>query len=187
MNYVCLTPHFPPNYYLFAVNLARMGVRVLGLADEPYEWLKPELQGALTEYYRVDDMRNYDLLLRACGYLTHRYGKIDRLDSHTEYWMETEARLRSDFNVFGPKEDQVARIKRKSFMKQAFVKAGVAPPDALFPAAPGVVTHAADAAVTPLTRARRTGRAAFARRPIATSRAATPACRIRRPRRPRRI
>ena len=51
-------------------------------------------------------MHNYDELLRACGYFTHRYGKIDRLDSHTEYWMETEARLRTDFNVPGP------RIKR---------------------------------------------------------------------------
>jgi len=134
MNYVCLTPHFPPNYHLFAVNLARMGVRVLGLADEPYEWLKPELKAALTEYYRVEDMHNYDQLLRACGYLTHRYGKIDRIDSHTEYWMETEAHLRSDFNIFGPKEDQVADIKRKSFMKHAFVKAGVA-------VARGEVTH----------------------------------------------
>ena len=58
---------------------------------------------ALTEYYRVDDMHSYDQLLRACGHFTHRYGKIDRLDSHTEYWMETEARLRTDFNILGPK------------------------------------------------------------------------------------
>ena len=52
MNYVHVSPHFPPSYYLFAVHLARLGVNVLGLADEPHELLRPELRDALTEYYR---------------------------------------------------------------------------------------------------------------------------------------
>ncbi len=126
MNYIHLSPHFPPNYHLFAVNLHRLGARVLGLADEPYEQLNPELQGALTEYYRVEDMHSHDQLLRACGYFTHRYGKIDRIESHTEYWLETEAGLRSDFNIPGPKRDGIARLKRKSEMRRAFETAGVA-------------------------------------------------------------
>ncbi len=126
MNYIHLSPHFPPNYHLFAVNLHRLGARVLGLADEPYEQLNPELQGALTEYYRVEDMHSHDQLLRACGYFTHRYGKIDRIESHTEYWLETEAGLRSDFNIPGPKRGGIARLKRKSQMRRAFEAAGVA-------------------------------------------------------------
>lgn len=134
MNYVYLSPHFPPNYYLFAVNLARLGVNVLGLADEPYEALHPELKAALAEYYRVSDMHNYDDMLRACGYFTHRHGKLDRLDSHIEYWLETEARLRTDFNVPGPKLNDIARIKRKSLMKATFVQHGV-------PVARGAVVH----------------------------------------------
>ncbi|MDQ1300754.1 MAG: hypothetical protein QG637_674, partial [Chloroflexota bacterium] len=56
------------------------------------------------------------------------YGKIDRIDSHTEYWMETEARLRTDFNVAGPKVADLLPIKRKSVMKAAFAQAGVAAP-----------------------------------------------------------
>ncbi len=134
MNHVYLSPHFPPNYHNFCVHLRRLGVNVLGIADEPYDWLLPELKEALNEYYRVDDMHNYDQLLRACGYLTHRYGKIDRVDSHTEYWMETEARLRSDFNIFGPKVPDLAPIKRKSLMKQMFQQAGV-------PTAPGTLVR----------------------------------------------
>jgi hypothetical protein len=125
MNYVYLSPHFPPNYYLFSVNLARLGAVVLGLGDEPYDNLRPELRTHLTDYYRVNDMHNYDELLRACGYFTHRHGKITRLDSHTEYWMETEARLRTDFNVSGPRMSELAQIKRKSLMKAAFSRAGV--------------------------------------------------------------
>jgi hypothetical protein len=128
MNHVYLSPHFPPNYHLFCTHLRRLGVNVLGVADEPYDWLLPELKQSLTEYYRVDDMHSYDQLVRACGYFTHRYGKIDRIDSHTEYWMESEARLRTDFNIEGPKLADLARLKRKSEMKHAFAEAGIAAP-----------------------------------------------------------
>jgi len=33
MNFVYLSPHFPPNYYFFCVHLRRLGANVLGLAD----------------------------------------------------------------------------------------------------------------------------------------------------------
>ena len=125
MNFIFLSPHFPPNYYQFSANLKLLGVTVLGLADEPYDSLRPELKDALTEYYRVNDMQQYDELLRASGYFTHRYGKIDRLDSLNEYWLETEARLRTDFNIFGLKTEDMPRIKRKSKMKETFKQAGV--------------------------------------------------------------
>jgi hypothetical protein len=125
MNFVYLSPHFPPNYYQFCVHLHNLGATVLGLADEPYENLRPELKWALTEYYRVNDMHNYDELLRAMGYFTHRYGKIDRIDSLNEYWLEAEAQLRTDFNIDGLKNHDMNRIKRKSAMKQTFIKTGV--------------------------------------------------------------
>jgi biotin carboxylase len=125
MNYVYLSPHFPPNYYLFCVHLSRLGAQVLGLADEPHEQLRPELRSALARYYRVDDLHNYDQLVRACGYFTHRYGKLDRIDSHNEYWLETEARLRTDFNIPGPKLANLEVTKRKSRMKRVFMESGV--------------------------------------------------------------
>lgn len=125
MNYVYLSPNFPPNYYLFCVNLARLGANVLGLGDEDYDALRPELRAHLADYYRVGDMHNYDELLRACGYFTHRFGKIARLDSHTEYWMETEGRLRTDFNVWGPRLAEMAQFKHKSLMKAAYQRMGV--------------------------------------------------------------
>lgn len=134
MNFVYLSPHFPPNYRLFCVHLHQVGVNVLGLADEPYDLLHPELKEALTEYYKVGNLHNYDELVRALGYFTHRYGKLDRIDSHNEYWLETEAALRTDFNLFGPKADEIPWAKRKSLMKQMFARAGV-------PAARGKVAH----------------------------------------------
>src|SRR5512136_3321789 len=126
MNFVYLSPHFPPNYYLFCVNLRSFGANVLGLADEPYDRLSRELKRELTEYYYVRDMHNYDDLVRALGYFTHHYGKLDRIDSHNEYWLETEARLRTDFNLFGLKVNDMPRVKRKSQMKEVWKSAGVA-------------------------------------------------------------
>ena len=125
MNIVFLSPHFPPNYYPFCVHLRRLGAHVLGIADAQFEHLHPELQTALTEYYRVDDMHNYAQLLRALGYFTHRYGKIERLDSQSEYWLETETRLRTDFNIKGLKTSQMDTIKRKSIMKKIYQNAGI--------------------------------------------------------------
>lgn len=125
MNVVFLSPHFPPNWRLFCVRLRNLGANVLGIADEPYELLHPDLRTALTEYYRVSDLHNYDEVLRALGYFTHRYGKIQRIDSLNEYWLETEARLRTDFNVEGPKIADLPRMKRKSEMKRLFTRAQV--------------------------------------------------------------
>lgn len=125
MNFVFLSPHFPPNYYQFAVALKNQGVTVLGLADETYDYLRPELKSSLTEYFRVNNMNNYDELVRALGYFTHRHGKLDRVDSHNEYWLETEARLRTDFNIPGIRSDQIGRIKRKSLMRETFLQAGI--------------------------------------------------------------
>ncbi|MBN2393437.1 MAG: hypothetical protein JXR84_22080, partial [Anaerolineae bacterium] len=103
MNVVLLSPNFPLSYYQFAVGLKRAGATVLAIGDAHYEALRPELRDALTEYYRVDSLHDYAQLLRACAYFTYRYGKLDRLESHNEFWLETDARLRLDFNIPGLK------------------------------------------------------------------------------------
>jgi hypothetical protein len=125
MNSVFLSPHFPPNFYNFAVHLKGVGARVLGIADEPWERLNPALRDALTEYYKVNDLHNYDELVRAMGYFTHKYGKLNHIDSHNEYWLETESRLRTDFNIPGIRFEEIGKIKRKSEMKRVFQQAGL--------------------------------------------------------------
>ena len=110
----------------FCRSLKAAGANVLGIGDEPYDNLSPQVRTALTEYYRVADMHDYDSLVRACGFFTHRYGKIDRLDSLNEYWLSTEARLRDDFNIFGVRGTEIDFIRRKSRMKAKFREAGVA-------------------------------------------------------------
>ncbi len=124
-NVVYLSPHFPTNFRHFSVALKNTGARVLGIGDEPYHQLNSTLKSALTEYYEVKNMHSYNDLIRACGYFTHKYGKIDRLDSLNEYWLDTEAKLRDDFNICGLREKDMKNIKCKSAMKEVYRKAGL--------------------------------------------------------------
>ena len=125
MNVIFLSPHFPPGMYLYVRRLREAGATVLGIADAAYDSLRPELREALTEYYRVDDLHSMDQLVRAVGHFIHRHGKIDRLESLNEYWLETDARLRSEFNIPGVRAEGITKIKRKSAMKRVFERAGV--------------------------------------------------------------
>ena len=125
MNYLCLSPHFPPNYINFSQRLKDCGANVLAIGSEPYDDLPQTLKEALTEYYRVDSLEDYDSLVRACGFFVHRYGRLNRVESHNEHWLFTDAKLRSDFNVPGLKAEDMGTIKYKSRMKELFQKAGV--------------------------------------------------------------
>jgi len=128
MNIIYLSPHFPPHYHRFCRQLKQAGANVLGIGDPPYDHLTAEVRNALTEYYQIGDMHNYDALLRACGFFTHQYGKIDRFESLNEYWLRTEARIRDDFNIFGIRTRDIDIIRRKSRMKEKFREAGVPVP-----------------------------------------------------------
>ncbi|MEE1312125.1 MAG: carbamoylphosphate synthase large subunit [Lachnospiraceae bacterium] len=126
MNFVFISPQFPDSYWNFCDRLKQRGVNVLGIGDTPYDGLSNQLKGCLTEYYRVENMEDYDQMVRAIGYFTHKYGKIDWLESNNEYWLEQDARLRTDFNITtGMKIEQVANVRRKSTMKKFYEQAGV--------------------------------------------------------------
>ena len=125
MNVVFLSPHFPPHWWRFVRGLKDVGATTLGIADGNWEQLRPELRDALDDYYRVDDLGNYDLLTRALAFFIHRHGRIGRLDSLNEHWLEVEARLRTDFNIKGINRNTIGPIKRKSLMKNRFVSAGL--------------------------------------------------------------
>ncbi len=125
LNFIMISPHFPTNFETFAVRLRENGIRTLGIADAPYESLSENLRNGLTEYYRVDNMEDYEQVYRAVAYFAHKYGRIDRIESHNEYWLELDAKLRTDFNVFGYKNDDMLSIKTKAQMKEIFRQTGL--------------------------------------------------------------
>ena len=126
MNFVFVSPHFPHTYWQFCDRLKRNGLNVLGIGDAPYDSLEAPLKAALTEYYRVNSLEDYDQVYRAVAFFAFKYGKIDWIESMNEYWLEQDARLRTDFNITtGIREDRISFIKEKSLMKKLYLEAGI--------------------------------------------------------------
>ena len=126
MNFVFFSPHFPSSGADFCDRLKKAGATVLGIGDASYDMLDPKLKDALAEYYRVADMEDEDQTLRALGHFIHRWGRLDRFESLNEHWLELEARMRTDFNIFGTKLDFVRNLRSKARMRAFFRKSGVA-------------------------------------------------------------
>lgn len=124
MNYLLVSPNFPISQEFFAKGLKEEGINVLGVGSESYDALSQTLKDNLVEYFRVNDLEDYEEVFRAVAFLTYKHGKIDRIESNNEYWLELDARLREDFNVYGVKPKQLELTKYKSKMKTMFKEAG---------------------------------------------------------------
>lgn len=126
MNFIFISPQFPHTYWSFCDRLHRNGVNVLGIGDSPYDELEDQLKQALTEYYRVNSLEDYDQVYRAVAFFAFKHGRIDWLESNNEYWLEQDARLRTDFHITtGANMEEVACFKSKSGMKTYYAKANV--------------------------------------------------------------
>ena len=87
------------------------------------------MKECLTEYYKVSDMNNYEEFIKAMGYFTYKYGKIDWVESNNEHWLTLDARIRKDFNITtGINSDEIINYKSKSEMKKFYKKARIPTP-----------------------------------------------------------
>ncbi|MBR5289536.1 MAG: carbamoylphosphate synthase large subunit [Erysipelotrichaceae bacterium] len=126
MNVIFISPHFPLYYWNFCDRLKKRGVNVLGIGDASYDFISDECKQSLTEYYKVNSLEDFDEVYRAVAFFAYKYGKIDWIESENEYWLETEAALREEFNVTtGTKISDMACMKYKSKMKAVYEKAGI--------------------------------------------------------------
>lgn len=134
MNIVYLSPHYPTHYSHFVEQLAQRGVNVFGITDVPDERLSPVLQQSLAAHYKVPCMEDTNAVLDACHFFQNHVGPIHRVESHLEPWLELEGRIRAEFNVPGPKPENLKFLKQKSLMKKIFE-------DAAVPTARGVIVQ----------------------------------------------
>lgn len=125
-NFIFISPNFPTNYWMFCRELKKNGLNVLGIGDQPYDELDYNVKENLNEYYKVSTLENYEEVYRAVAFLIFKYGHIDWLESNNEYWLERDARLRTEFHITsGFQESDISRIKFKSKMKDYYKKAGI--------------------------------------------------------------
>jgi biotin carboxylase len=126
MRYLFISPNFPPNFKYFIQHLHRKGVEVFGLGSDHESQLSDELKPYLRAYQQVSNLEEYESVYRGLAHLKAQFGKMDRIESHNEHWLELDAALRTDFNVFGLKNDQMPALKLKSEMKKVFKQLGLA-------------------------------------------------------------
>jgi ATP-grasp domain len=130
MDFLYISPEFPPNYARFIEQLHSLGVRVWGLGEADFYFMPESLRSALTWYVRAD-LNNVDAvhhaldeLLRhkaACGYA----GNFDLVESHNEQWLTLEGIINEKYGIDGIKKQDLPRLKKKSIMKQLFKDLGL--------------------------------------------------------------
>ena len=126
MNVIFISPHFPSHFYNFCARLKERGVNVIGIGDCAWENVSENCKNALCDYKAVSSLKNYDEVYRAVAAYIAQYGRIDFVESENEYWLELDARIRTDFNITsGPKLEDMADMNHKSLMKKAYARAGV--------------------------------------------------------------
>jgi len=125
-NFVFISPHFPDHYWNFIKALKNEGICTLGIADCPYDQLSWDLKSNLDEYYRVSNLENYEEIYRAVAHFIHKHGRIEWIYSQNEHWLNTEAKLRKDFNIeTGPHPALLEKRRRKSEMKKHYISLGI--------------------------------------------------------------
>ena len=135
-NFIMLSPQYPPRLRFFANRLKARGFSVLGVGDADWGALDEALRADLAEYCRADLScysgneeligEKYASVLSAVRYLAEKHGPPAYLESFNEWWLPLDAALRQDLGIPGLKPAELARLVRKSVMKDRFRQAGVA-------------------------------------------------------------
>lgn len=125
MNIIFISPNYPEDRWRYVNALRGLGVNVFGIGDAVEESFPHGLKGCLNDYYRVDDLSNYDAVYRAVAYLSYKYGRSDAIESLNDYWAPLEASLRRDYNVVGFDSDYVRHVFNKDYVKDAVRSVGI--------------------------------------------------------------
>jgi predicted ATP-grasp superfamily ATP-dependent carboligase len=146
MDFLYISPEFPPYGRQFIQRLARHGVRVWALGEADFYDMPEDLRENLQWYVRANlkDLiavrRAVEELLAAQTSLGQS-PNIDRVESHNESWLRLEGYINAAFDVQGIRPKGLDRLKKKSEMKTVFRACG-------FPVAEGMIVGSIDHALS---------------------------------------
>ena len=127
MNVLMFSPGFPAEMPWFTRGLARVGVRVLGLGDQPVEMLPEAALESLSDYLRVRNLFDEAAVVEEVKrWATRR--RIDRVECLWEPGMILAARLREALELPGMSVEETIPFREKSRMKQVLDSAGIRTP-----------------------------------------------------------
>jgi len=130
MDFLYISPEFPPNYAHFIRHLAALGVKVWGIGEADFYAMPAGLQATLSWYVRADlnspdsVRRAVDALLNQKHALGHP-GNFDLVESHNEQWLMLEGFINETYGIDGIKGPDLPRLKKKSVMKKIFKDQGL--------------------------------------------------------------
>lgn len=124
MNVLFLSPAFPPTAWRFCAALRQRGARVVSVGDEPLEE-HSQVKAAVDDYVFEPRMGEYSCLKEAARELEKRHGSFDHIESNGEHWLETEAKLRGEFQVPGLQLAALQQQRSKLGMAALFAAGGI--------------------------------------------------------------
>ncbi len=130
MNFLYLSPEFPPNYANFIIGLAEHGVSVWALGETDFYSMPPRLRQAMS-YYQQTDFGSIAAVDNALSELVKAKADMgaddgfDVVESHNEIWLDIEARINERLNISGIRPGDLKRLKKKSAMKEIFAGLGL--------------------------------------------------------------
>lgn len=130
MEFLYISPEFPPNYAQFVLRLRDAGARVWALGEADFYDMPEHLRSAIAWYVRCHlsspaaVMAGAEELLRAKASLGTP-AHFDMVESHNETWLRLEAFLNERLGIEGLQPHQIDRLKKKSVMKKVFQRCGL--------------------------------------------------------------
>lgn len=127
MNVLVIQPGFPAEIPYFVRGLARSGVRVLGVGDQPAALLPAAARESLTAYLHVPNLWDARELVRALAAWDVPL-KLHRVECLWEAAMELAAEVRQAFRLPGLTPAKTLLFRDKDLMRNALDEAGIRNP-----------------------------------------------------------
>jgi hypothetical protein len=130
MEFLYISPEFPPNYANFILQLDKMGVNVWGIGEADFYFMPENLRSAMKWYVRTDlsSAAHVDKTLEQLLSVKTSAGTpphFDLVESHNEQWLRLEGLINEKYGIDGIKSQDLDRLKKKSVMKKLFNEAGL--------------------------------------------------------------
>ncbi len=127
MNVLMISPGFPVEQPFFTRGLARQGVSVIGLGDQPESALPPVARDALTAYLHVHSFTDENQVMQVVADADRRVG-IHQIHCTWEPYMTLAGQLREMLGIGGMTVEQTIPFRDKEIMKRVLDSAGIRTP-----------------------------------------------------------
>jgi hypothetical protein len=122
MDFLYLSPEFPPNYANFILKLDEMNVNVWGIGESDFHFMPEKLRSALKWYVRtnlnsVAEVENALENLLSVKTSLGTSPKFDMVESHNEQWLQLEGFINHKLGIDGIQPKDLGRLKKKSVAK----------------------------------------------------------------------